>query len=65
MTWNSSRENIYDNPKGQCGLYIDTKNHQKLNVQIFFIFPLVNDISHKDMTLLFNLIFSVRSVLES
>lgn len=60
MTWKSSRENIHHEPK-----VIHSQVHQKLNVQIFSIFPLVSDALHKGIVLLFNLIFSVRSVPDS
>lgn len=57
MAWNSSTENMYHDLEGQGRLQRDTKDHQKLHVQIFFIFQLVGDMPHKEMTPLFNLIF--------
>lgn len=52
---------MYHDPKGQGERYTDTEDRQKLNVQIFFIFQL-SDTPLKEMTLLFNLIFSVKSI---
>ena len=56
MTWKSSREYTYHEPKVQ-GKVIQSQDPQKLNVQIFSIFPLVSHTPHQEIILLFNLIF--------
>lgn len=55
MTWKSSREYTYHEPKVQ-GKIIQSQDPQKLNVQIFSIFPLVSRTPHQEIILLFNLI---------